>query len=80
MSTTAVAKIPKPLLRGHLAKQIVKNGVIASVLSVFAGVAFYFGVNVRRKQTYADFYKNYDLDFHYEEMKKAGVFQSTEAK
>ena len=39
--------------------------------------AFYkFAVAEKRKKAYADFYRNYDSMKDFEEMRKAGIFQS----
>ncbi|XP_027818037.1 LOW QUALITY PROTEIN: cytochrome c oxidase subunit 6C, partial [Ovis aries] len=41
------------------------------------GAAFYkFAVAEARKQAYADYYRNYDSMNDFEEMRKAGIFQS----
>ena len=37
---------------------------------------FQFGVADKRKKAYADFYRNYDSMKDFEEMRKAGIFQS----
>ncbi|XP_045871895.1 cytochrome c oxidase subunit 6C-like [Meles meles] len=43
----------------------------------WGAVAFYkFAVAKLRKKAYADFYRNYDSMKDFEEMKKAGIFQS----
>ena len=39
-------------------------------------VIFQFGVAEPRKKAYADFYRNYDAMKDFEDMKKAGIFQS----
>lgn len=39
-------------------------------------VTFQFGVAEPRKKAYADFYRKYDSMKDFEEMRKAGIFQS----
>ena len=39
-------------------------------------VIFQFGVDEHRKKAYADFYRKYDSMKDFEEMRKAGIFQS----
>ncbi|XP_049632677.1 cytochrome c oxidase subunit 6C-like [Suncus etruscus] len=47
------------------------------LLRGYGAAAFYkFGVAERRKKAYADFYRNYDSMKDFEEMRKAGIFQS----
>lgn len=73
MSATTVQKLPKPQLRGLLRSYLKKHLTIAVVLSVAAGYAWKALVADPRKKAYAEFYKTYDPDEHYEAMKKAGV-------
>ncbi|KAL4671516.1 hypothetical protein H8959_004225 [Pygathrix nigripes] len=40
------------------------------------GCLLSFGVADKRKKAYADFYRNYDAMKDFEEMRKAGIFQS----
>ncbi|XP_026307708.1 cytochrome c oxidase subunit 6C-like [Piliocolobus tephrosceles] len=41
-----------------------------------AKILYKFGVADKRKKAYADFYRNYDAMKDFEEMRKAGIFQS----
>ncbi|KAB0342924.1 hypothetical protein FD754_019850 [Muntiacus muntjak] len=61
--STALAK---PQMRGLLAKRL-RFHIVG---------AFMFAVVERRKKAYADFYRNYDSMKDFEEMRKAGIFQS----
>uniref|UniRef100_A0A646QFA9 CytCO6C n=1 Tax=Hemiscolopendra marginata TaxID=943146 RepID=A0A646QFA9_9MYRI len=76
MADTTIKKLPKPQLRGLLHSYIRKHGIIAAVLCTISVFAVKFGVADRRKQRYADFYKNYDADAVFEEMRKKNLFQS----
>nr|CAD7592678.1 unnamed protein product [Timema genevievae] len=76
MSGSVVAKLPKPQLKGLLAASIKFHLPIAIFVSIASGIAFKFLVCEPRKQRYAEFYKNYDIDKEFERMKQAGVFQS----
>jgi cytochrome c oxidase subunit 6c len=72
----AVAKVPKPELRGYLISYIKKHMVIAFALSTVASTMFWYFVARQRKINYENFYKTYDAQKDYERMKKAGIFQS----
>ncbi|KAK3557156.1 hypothetical protein QTP70_024715 [Hemibagrus guttatus] len=52
--------LPKPQMRGLLAKRLRFHLPIAFGLALFAAAAFKFTVTEPRKQAYADFYKQYD--------------------
>ncbi|KAM7073868.1 cytochrome c oxidase subunit 6C-like [Molossus nigricans] len=73
MSSSALRK---PQMHGLLAKLLRFH--IVGAITVSLGVAsFYkFGVAEPRKEVYADFYRNYDSKKDFEEMRKAGIFQS----
>ncbi|KAK9511195.1 hypothetical protein O3M35_005802 [Rhynocoris fuscipes] len=73
---SAVAKIPKPQLRGLLRAQTKRNIAIAMVLSAIGGFAVKTFLGDARKKQYADFYKNYDAKKEFEQMRAKGVFQS----
>ncbi|KAK9973728.1 hypothetical protein ABG768_024437 [Culter alburnus] len=68
--------LPKPAMRGLLAKRLRFHLPIAFALSLVAAAAFKFAVTEPRKQAYADFYKQYDAMKEFNAMKEAGVFQS----
>ena len=75
--SSAVAKIAKPVMRGHLMKQIKFHLVAATVLSCITTSAFYYFVPYKRRQVYTEFYKTYDPDEDYERMKATGnVFKN----
>ncbi|KAB0374979.1 hypothetical protein FD755_013471 [Muntiacus reevesi] len=61
--STALAK---PQTRGLLAKRL-QFHIVGALM---------FAVAERRKKACADFYRNYDSMKDFEEMRKAGVFQS----
>ncbi|XP_062551198.1 cytochrome c oxidase subunit 6C-1-like [Armigeres subalbatus] len=70
------AKIPKPVLRGLHNTSIKRNLVVATVLSIVSGVAFNYLYVEPKRQAYADFYKTYDANKHFERIKNAGLLQS----
>ena len=75
--SSAVTKLAKPVLRGHLMKQIKFHLAAATVLSFVTSAAFYYFVPYKRRQTYEAFYKTYDPDEDYERMKATGnVFKN----
>ncbi|KAF7207584.1 cytochrome c oxidase subunit 6C [Nothobranchius furzeri] len=68
--------LPKPVMRGLLAKRLRFHLPIAFSLAIVAAVAFKFGVTEPRKKAYADFYKNYDSVKEFNAMREAGIFES----
>ncbi|XP_051752175.1 cytochrome c oxidase subunit 6C-1 [Ctenopharyngodon idella] len=68
--------LPKPAMRGLLAKRLRFHLPIAFALSLIAAASFKFGVTEPRKQAYADFYKRYDAMKEFNAMREAGVFES----
>ncbi|EAT38887.1 AAEL009257-PA [Aedes aegypti] len=70
------SKIPKPVLRGLHNASIKRNLVVSGVLCVISVAAFNFLYVEPKKQAYADFYKTYDANKHFERMKDAGLLQS----
>ncbi|XP_070267585.1 cytochrome c oxidase subunit 6C-like [Myotis yumanensis] len=74
MSSSA---LPKPQMRDLLAKCLRFHIVGAIIVSLEVAASYEFGVAEPRKKAYADFYKNHDSMKDFEEMRKAGVFQST---
>ncbi|XP_006081171.1 cytochrome c oxidase subunit 6C-like [Myotis lucifugus] len=73
MSSSA---LPKPQMCDLLAKCLRFHIVGAIIVSLEVAASYEFGVAEPRKKAYADFYKN-DSTKDFEEMRKAGVFQST---
>merc|ERR1712071_739425 len=53
-----------------------KHLIVASVLSVSTMMAYKIFVADPRKQTYAEFYRNYDVEKEYGRMREAGIFTS----
>ncbi|KAL1790441.1 cytochrome c oxidase subunit 6C [Sigmodon hispidus] len=68
--------LPKPQMRGLLAKHLWFHTVGTFVVALGVAAAYKFGVAEPRKKAYADFYRNYDSMKDFEEMRKVGVFQS----
>ena len=71
--STALAK---PQMHGLLAKRLRFHIVGAFIVSLGFATFCKFAVAERRKKSYADFYKSYDSMKDFEEMRKAGIFQS----
>ncbi|XP_048001076.1 cytochrome c oxidase subunit 6C-like [Leguminivora glycinivorella] len=72
----AVSTVSKPVMRGLLNASIKRNLIISLTLAAITGVAFKQLVGTERKRKYAEFYRNYDAEKEFEEMKKKGLFQS----
>lgn len=68
--------LPKPQMRGLLARRLRVHIVGAFIMALGVATAYKFGVAEPRKKAYADFYRNYDSMKDFEEMKAAGIFQS----
>ncbi|XP_048214602.1 uncharacterized protein LOC125360595 [Perognathus longimembris pacificus] len=73
---TMSGTLAKPQMRGLLAKRLRIHIVGALIASLGVSALYKFGVAEPRKKAYADFYRNYDSMKDFEEMKKAGIFQS----
>ncbi|KAM6216048.1 cytochrome c oxidase subunit 6C [Rhynchocyon petersi] len=73
MPSTALAK---PQMRGLLARRLRMHLFGAVILSLGVATFYKFAVAEPRKKAYADFYRNYDSMKDFEEMRKAGIFQS----
>ncbi|XP_066482070.1 cytochrome c oxidase subunit 6C [Tiliqua scincoides] len=76
----SAALLPKPQMRGLLAKRLRKHIVVAFVFAFGCAASYKFGVAEPRKRAYADFYKNYDAMKEFEAMRDAGVFESVQPK
>ncbi|XP_012499045.1 PREDICTED: cytochrome c oxidase subunit 6C [Propithecus coquereli] len=72
----ASGSLPKPQMRGLLARRLRIHIVGAFIVSLGVAALYKFGVAEPRKKAYADFYRNYDSMKDFEEMRKAGIFQS----
>lgn len=70
------ALLPKPQMRGLLAKCLRVHIVGAFIVALGVAAAYKFGVAESRKKVYVEFYGNYDSMKEFEEMRKAGIFQS----
>ncbi|XP_065759187.1 cytochrome c oxidase subunit 6C [Muntiacus reevesi] len=74
--TTMSTALAKPQMRGLLARRLRFHIVGAFMVSLGFATFYKFAVAERRKKAYADFYRNYDSMKDFEEMRKAGIFQS----
>uniref|UniRef100_A0A8C7AHN8 Cytochrome c oxidase subunit 6C n=1 Tax=Neovison vison TaxID=452646 RepID=A0A8C7AHN8_NEOVI len=68
--------LTKPQMRGLLAKRLRFHVVGAFIVSLGIAAFYKFAVAEPRKKAYADFYRNYDSVKDFEEMRRAGIFQS----
>ncbi|XP_030718849.2 cytochrome c oxidase subunit 6C [Globicephala melas] len=75
-TTMASSSLTKPQMRGLLGKRLRFHIVGAFVVSLGIAAFYKFAVAEPRKKAYTDFYRNYDSMKDFEEMRKAGVFQS----
>ncbi|XP_017396037.1 cytochrome c oxidase subunit 6C-like [Cebus imitator] len=69
--------LPKPQRCGLLAKHLRFHMIGAFMVSLGVIALYKFAVAEPRKKAYTDIYRNYDLMRDLEEMRKAGIFQST---
>ncbi|KAM9307595.1 cytochrome c oxidase subunit 6C [Gastrophryne carolinensis] len=72
--------LPKPQMRGLLAKRLRFHIFGAFAVSLGVVALYKFGVAEPRKRAYANFYKNYDAVKEFEAMRDAGVFQGVRPK
>uniref|UniRef100_A0A3B5M5E8 Cytochrome c oxidase subunit 6C n=1 Tax=Xiphophorus couchianus TaxID=32473 RepID=A0A3B5M5E8_9TELE len=63
--------LPKPVMRGLLAKRLKFHLPIAFGVAITT-----FAVTEPRKKAYANFYKNYDAVKEFKAMREAGIFES----
>nr|XP_042139354.1 cytochrome c oxidase subunit 6C-2-like [Peromyscus maniculatus bairdii] len=68
--------LPKPQMCGLLAKRLRVHIVGAFVMALGVAASYKFGVAEPRNKAYADFYRHYDSMKDFEEMRRAGIFQS----
>ncbi|XP_004926148.1 cytochrome c oxidase subunit 6C [Bombyx mori] len=73
---SAVSTASKPQMRGLLNAVIKRNIIVALALSGVAGFTFKQLIGNERKRKYAEFYRTYDAEKEFEEMRKKGLFQS----
>ncbi|XP_066253557.1 cytochrome c oxidase subunit 6C-like [Euwallacea similis] len=76
MAGGKVSTVTKPQLRGLLRSQIKLNLLAALGMCTVAAVAMKFLYNDKRKELYAQFYKNYDINKEFEKMRAKGLFDS----
>ncbi|XP_068625115.1 cytochrome c oxidase subunit 6C-like [Battus philenor] len=76
MADKAVSTTTKPVMRGLLNNVIKRNLIVALSLAGISGFAFKQLVGNERKRRYAEFYRTYDAEKEFEEMRKKGLFQS----
>nr|XP_020144344.1 cytochrome c oxidase subunit 6C-like [Microcebus murinus] len=72
----ASSALTKPQMRGLLARCLRFPVVGAFIVSLGVAALYKFGVAELRKKICTDFYRNYDSMKDFEEMGKAGIFQS----
>nr|XP_020142477.1 cytochrome c oxidase subunit 6C-like [Microcebus murinus] len=72
----ASSTLMEPQIPWLLARYLQFHIVRASILSLGVAVLYKFAVAEPSKKAYADFYRNYDSMKDFEEMRKAGIFQS----
>ncbi|XP_018558456.1 cytochrome c oxidase subunit 6C-1 [Lates calcarifer] len=68
--------LPKPVMRGMLAKRLRIHLPLAFVVSFGLALTYKFAVAEPRKRAYAEFYKTYDSIKDFNAMREAGVFES----
>nr|XP_042130309.1 cytochrome c oxidase subunit 6C-2-like [Peromyscus maniculatus bairdii] len=68
--------LPKPQMRGLLAKRLRVHIIGAFVMALGVAASYKFGMAEPRKKAYADFYRHHDSMKDFEEMRRAGIFQS----
>ncbi|XP_021565240.1 cytochrome c oxidase subunit 6C-like [Carlito syrichta] len=73
----ASGALTEPQVHGLLAKRLWFHIVGAFVISLGVAACYKFAVAEPRKKAYTDFHRNYDSMKDFEEMRKAGIFQST---
>ncbi|XP_013175751.1 PREDICTED: cytochrome c oxidase subunit 6C [Papilio xuthus] len=76
MADKAVSTMAKPQMRGLLNNVIKRNLIVALALAGVAGFSFKQLVGNERKRRYAEFYRTYDAEKEFEEMRQKGLFQS----
>ncbi|XP_077864372.1 cytochrome c oxidase subunit 6C-2-like [Saccoglossus kowalevskii] len=72
--------IARPQMRGLLKSKIKRDLTIALIAGLAAAACVKFGYAERKKQTYANFYRDYDDRKAFEHMNSMGVFHATRPK
>ena len=57
-AASAVARLPKPKLRGHLQEELKRALISSALYAVAGGLAYKYGVAEPRKKRYAEFYRS----------------------
>ncbi|KAJ8984218.1 hypothetical protein NQ317_011128 [Molorchus minor] len=73
-----VGKASKPQLRGLLKSQIKRNIIVIASITAVIAVAQKVFINDQRKKVYAEFYKNYDIEKAFHQIRNKGLFDSCE--
>jgi len=68
----------KPALRGFFARQVKRDLVISFAIGIVACTAFRQLYAEPIKHAYAEYYKTYDAQEHFESMRKKGYLQSAD--
>ncbi|XP_066139402.1 cytochrome c oxidase subunit 6C-like [Euwallacea fornicatus] len=76
MAGGKVSTVAKPQIRSLLRTQIKLNLIVALGMCTVAAVAMKVLYNDKRKEAYANFYKNYDINKEFEKMRAKGLFDS----
>ena len=73
--SSAVARLAKPDMRGHLAKKLKLHLFLAIAGGIASTGVYHMLVTKPRKDAYRNFFATYDPDKDWERMKRAGVFK-----
>ena len=73
--SSAVARLAKPELRGHLMKKTKLHLFLAIAGGMGSTALYHFLVTKPRKDAYRSFYATYDPEKDFERMRRAGVFK-----
>ncbi|XP_076259897.1 cytochrome c oxidase subunit 6C-like [Rhynchophorus ferrugineus] len=76
MAGGKVSTVAKPNLRNLLQNNVRNNLGLAVVLCIVAATSFKIFRNDVRKEKYANFYKNYNINAEFEKMRQKGLFDS----
>ncbi|XP_058446603.1 cytochrome c oxidase subunit 6C-like [Malaya genurostris] len=71
-------RIPKPVLRGLHNASIKRNLIVAGVICTVSVIITKVLYVDPKKEAYANFYKTYDANAHFERMRKAGLLESVQ--
>lgn len=76
MAGDTVAKLAKPQLRRLFHDQLKRNLITAFVLVIGTGVSFYYLNNRRAINRVGEYYKNYDIEKDFNDIREKGLFDS----